>query len=299
MAVSIEELAQGFLTRLKEHFTKTLAPLEKRLAAVEAVQPMKGEKGEPGENGKDGKDGVDGKDGAPGADGKDGERGLQGLPGVDGSNGKDGIDGKDGAPGIGERGLPGKDGKDGSPGKDGEDGLDAVQIEIIDPDERRSYPRATYASWRGGIIRALRTTEPLAGLAPEESPEKRGWQIVVNGITAISVAGEDGRNFTLQAVTTSGKSATANFKVPTLLDRGVYKAGTIYETGDGVTSGGSFWVAQKATDKRPGDPDSDWRLVCKKGRDGKDGTQGPQGKPGNDGRAGRDLTQMLPDGRRF
>lgn len=60
------------------------------------------------------------------------------------------------------------------------------------------------------------------------------------------------------------------FTLPVVLDRGVYKDGTEYEAGDGVTSGGSFWIAQGATKDRPGTSDA-WRLSVKKGRDGKDG----------------------------
>lgn len=60
-----------------------------------------------------------------------------------------------------------------------------------------------------------------------------------------------------------------------VLDRGVFKDGTEYVKGDGVTSGGSFWIAQKETKERPGTSDA-WRLAVKKGRDGKD-SQAPAG----------------------
>jgi hypothetical protein len=47
-----------------------------------------------------------------------------------------------------------------------------------------------------------------------------------------------------------------------------------YRKGDGVTWGGSFWIAQKdAPEGRPGLSD-DWRLAVKKGRDGRDGRDG-------------------------
>ncbi|EKF39928.1 collagen triple helix repeat-containing protein [Nitratireductor indicus C115] len=60
------------------------------------------------------------------------------------------------------------------------------------------------------------------------------------------------------------------FTLPVVLDRGVFKAGDTYSAGDGVTWGGSFWIAQKDTADKPGDGDG-WRLAVKKGRDGKDG----------------------------
>ena len=58
-------------------------------------------------------------------------------------------------------------------------------------------------------------------------------------------------------------------KWPTVIDRGVYRAGQEYAQGDGVTFGGSFWIAQKETGAKPGEGD-DWRLAVKKGRDGRD-----------------------------
>lgn len=55
-----------------------------------------------------------------------------------------------------------------------------------------------------------------------------------------------------------------------VLDRGVFKDGSEYVAGDGVTYGGSFWIAQATTKDKPGNSDA-WRLAVKKGRDGKDG----------------------------
>jgi integrin beta 3 len=66
----------------------------------------------------------------------------------------------------------------------------------------------------------------------------------------------------------------ATMKWPTVLDRGVYKAGEAYEPGDGVTWGGSWWIAQQQTDAKPDTPDSGWRLAVKRGRDGKDAKVG-------------------------
>jgi collagen type III alpha len=79
-------------------------------------------------------------------------------------------------------------------------------------------------------------------------------------------------------------------KFATVLDRGVYVAGTAYEKGDGVTWAGSFWIAQDATDEKPGEGRTKWRLAVKAGREGregkpgKDGTPGPKGDRGDPGR---------------
>lgn len=58
------------------------------------------------------------------------------------------------------------------------------------------------------------------------------------------------------------------FKMPVVLDRGVFRAEKEYETGDAVTWGGSLWIAQRDTAAKPGDGD-EWRLSVKKGRDAK------------------------------
>lgn len=60
------------------------------------------------------------------------------------------------------------------------------------------------------------------------------------------------------------------FTMPVVIDRGVYRDGSEYKAGDGVTWGGSFWIAQKDTSAKP-DAGDDWRLSVKRGRDGKNG----------------------------
>src|SRR5580765_1441734 len=63
---------------------------------------------------------------------------------------------------------------------------------------------------------------------------------------------------------------TIELKTNIVLDAGVWKDGTAYSQGDGVTWAGSFWIAQADTGAKPGDSE-DWRLAVKRGRDGKDG----------------------------
>jgi len=74
---------------------------------------------------------------------------------------------------------------------------------------------------------------------------------------------------------------------PVVLDAGVYKAGTTYQAGAGVTWSGSFWIAQKDTDQKPGEG-ADWRMAVRRGGDGKDGKAGLNGKDGAPGPPGRD-----------
>ena len=61
--------------------------------------------------------------------------------------------------------------------------------------------------------------------------------------------------------------------MPAVIDRGVYRDTEAYAKGDGVTWGGSYFIAQKqAPEGKPGESDS-WRLAVKRGRDGKDAPQ--------------------------
>ena len=58
-------------------------------------------------------------------------------------------------------------------------------------------------------------------------------------------------------------------KTAIVLDAGVWKDGTTYVAGDGVTLGGSFFIAQTTTATKPGKSD-EWRLAVKRGSDGRD-----------------------------
>ncbi len=58
-------------------------------------------------------------------------------------------------------------------------------------------------------------------------------------------------------------------KLPIVYDKGVFKAGQLYERGDAVTYGGSLWIAQRDTSDHPRGEESGWRLAVKRGRDGK------------------------------
>lgn len=72
-------------------------------------------------------------------------------------------------------------------------------------------------------------------------------------------------------------------RVPLVLDRGVYQAGQTYDRGDGTSWAGSFWIAQRATDQKPGEGDTGWRLAVKRGSEGKPGPKGDAGDRGPKG----------------
>lgn len=263
---------------------------------------------------KDGKDGVDGKDAPPVDVEKLTADVLASIPVP-----KDGIDGKDADPAVivaevekavaaipkpkdGEsvpievvRALieleaskavaalpPPKDGADGIDGRDGQPGLDAFAIDVLpEIDAEKRYQRGTWAKHNGGLWMARTATDGLTG-----------WDCIVNGIAGIETT-IDGREFALKAKMSDGSIADYVFAVPALLDRGIYKAETDYVQGDVTTWDGSMWIAQKATQDKPGTSDA-WRLSVKRGRDGRDGLRGEKGERGAEGRAGKDLTQVNP-----
>jgi hypothetical protein len=140
----------------------------------------------------------------------------------------------------------------------GRDALDFNPLPAID--EAKSYPRNTYALHKGGIWRAYDTT---AGM--------RGWECIVCGVDSIDLEQVDERTFTLK-VATSKEVIEKAVKVPTIIDRGVYRDAEKYEPGDAVTFGGSVWIAQKhaTTYGKPGEMGSGWRLSVRAGRDYRD-----------------------------
>jgi hypothetical protein len=271
---------------------------------------LHGERGSDGVSGKDGfagEPGINGKDGQDGISGKDGLNGKDGVDGINGKDGSDGLNGKDGAPGLNGKdfdpvemhaaivkavgALPKpKDGESVHPDtvavmvreavdkyastirvpQDGAPGRDALDLDIVDEiEEGRSYAFGTFAKYRGGVVKAMRHTDPI-----EDGFDKSGWQIVVDGLDSFEVVqGDDLRTFTLRFAKTSGVIQSKSFDLPVVIDRGVFKQGETYKTGDAVTWGGSVHIAQCETTATPGtiEAGKDWRLAVKRGRDGKDG----------------------------
>ncbi|NLD14473.1 MAG: collagen-like protein [Gammaproteobacteria bacterium] len=185
------------------------------------------------------KDGENGKDGPPGRDGRDGKDGKDGLPGKDGENGKDGP--------------PGRDGKDGKDGKDADPVSEKAIADAVAAQFERRFADLTL-SWerqaRDAISKAL----------DKMPPPKDG----ADGLPADAIdITQCGRDVT---ITVGEKSHT--IRLDTVIDQGVWKEGR-YQKGDGVSFGGSFWIAQEDTAEAPGTSKT-WRLAVKKGRDGRD-----------------------------
>lgn len=148
--------------------------------------------------------------------------------------------------------------------KDGEPGRDALQLELAPSiDEKKSYPRGTYASHMGGIIRAVRKTDPVV----DGDILAAGWMVAVEGnAPPVIEISTDQRTIKFTTVATSGTKAVTEFNVPAMLYRGIWQEAQ-FKQGDVVTWGGSGWIAERDTDRKPGEPDSGWRLFVKAGRD--------------------------------
>ena len=219
----------------------------------EQGRSIKGDKGDPGERGErglPGERGVAGSSGERGVAGSSGERGEIGERGLAGERGEKGIDGKDG--------RDAKDGRDGRDGKDGINGRDALELEIVEAEEGKSYPRGTFATHRGGLVR-------IAG--------NNIVQVVVRGIDTLDIVqGEDLRSFTVRVQLTDGHAVEKQFFMPVVLYRGVHKSGAEYLRGDSVTQDRSTWTCVvERTTVAPATPNNkDWVLSVRAGRDGKD-----------------------------
>lgn len=151
---------------------------------------------------------------------------------------------------AGPKGLNGPEGPEGVPGRDGRDG-----ISIPGPTGETGAAGHDGANGRDGQDGSL---EQLA--------------MTYDGVRTFTFTRENGAPIRGGVI-----------RVPFILDCGVYQSGTAYEQGDAVTFGGSLWIAQAATDAKPGDGATPWRLAVKAGREGRAGKDGKDGKAGKDG----------------
>lgn len=144
--------------------------------------------------------------------------------------------------------------------ENGVDGKDALQLEIQPAiDETKSYPRGTYATHSGGLWRAYQKTTGM-----------KGWECVVDGMSAADIKQTEARTFEVSISMASGAVVNKSFCLPVMIYRGVFKNGEGYLPGDTVTWGGSLWHCDDVTTDKPGENGSKgWTLAAKRGRDGK------------------------------
>ena len=139
---------------------------------------------------------------------------------------------------------------------DGEPGRDGLHIEVLPViDEAKSYPRNTYATYRGGLWRSF---EKTAGM--------RGWECIVDGLADIEFDLADSRQFRIKVMTARGVLQEKNYQLPVPKYQGIFKSGNQYSAGDMVTKAGSLWHCLTDTTDAPGQ-NSAWILAVKKGQD--------------------------------
>lgn len=142
--------------------------------------------------------------------------------------------------------------------RDGVDGKSVTAEEVF-----RVYQRE-FSQWALGFERHA---QELFQRAVEKIPVPKDGADGL-GFDDMTVLHDGERSFTLRFV--RGEQVKEfPFVLPIVIDRGYHKDGNSYAQGDGVTHGGSYWIAQKATQEKPEIGNSDWRLAVKKGRDGK------------------------------
>lgn len=196
--------------------------------------------------------------------GDPGERGEKGDPGERGEEGKPGARGEKGDPGErGEKGDPGIDGRSVSIDevKQMVDGIVAVWALDF---ERRAADVLQRAVERMPVPKDGRDALELEDLHAELSDD--------GVLTFVFIRGDLRKELPI--------------RIPMLVDRGVFTPDAQYSLGNGVTYGGSFWIAQCHAPKgKPGES-ADWRLAVKRGRDGKEGARGERGEKGDPGASG-------------
>lgn len=220
------------------------AILEARIVELESLRPTAGEKGERGE---------------------DGQRGADASPEQIADAVNDWL--KAHPPASGRDGVDGKDGRDGADGKAGRDGKDGAAAPVV---------AGSIKDHAGELILTLTDGTVLKTGIVDGAPGERGLdgKDGADGMGFddfdLSVA-EDGRTV-IASYERGDLQRTFELGFHVVLDRGVYRPEVQYAKGDGVTWGGSFWIAQRETAAKP-ETNDDWRLAVKRGRDGKDLTK--------------------------
>lgn len=289
---AIGAIASGFAPVVRDHVAdavaKAIEPMQQIIAELRAeiatLKTLEPVQGPPGERGPQGEPGPQGPPGEPGAVGASGERGAEGLVGERGQDGEPGEPGPQGP--VGERGEAGMAGKDGIDGMQGEPGR---MGERGDPGESGVGLAGAIIDRDGQLLLTLSNGSTLA-LGPVLGKDGKDGEPGKDGRDGFSlddftIEPSDERTFSF-GFKQGEITKWHRLKFPVVLDRGIFKSGTVYEKGDSVTFGGMSWIARK--DNPQGTPREcdEWHLAARRGRDGRDGKdgkhgeRGPQGEPG-------------------
>lgn len=272
-----EAFDKGFAA-VKSYVDTAIGRFERRLAELEARKPEKGEKGDQGDQGEKGEPAVIELADVIDALMPEVAKWLEENKPQDGKDGRDGVDGKtvtvdDVKPLIEEfisreiAALP-----------KAKDGV-GVAGAVIDRGGKLVLTLTDGATKDLGVVVGRDGTNGKDGEKGEPGRDGFGLEDFV-----IEQDGDRTVTFKFQR----GDIVKAHsVKFNSLIDRGVWTEGN-FEKGDGVTWGGSYWIAQCDTKAKP-ETNKDWRLAVRRGRDGKpgkDGDRGPEGKKGEKGDPG-------------
>lgn len=224
---AVGRILKSELAVLRASLESQMQGLREEIEAVRAAQPQDGAPGEPG---------AQGDPGPRGEPGEKGERGDQGPPG------------------------------EVRHGRDGEPGRDAFELDVLEHiNETRRYPRGTVAQHHGGLVRAFRTTEPLAEATDLAAA---GWHVIVRGLHEVGCEQVSARQSLVTLSLSDGVQVVHALNWPTPVYRGVWREAE-FEPGDLCTYDGSLWHCNVPTSERPGGAAPDWTLAAKRGRDAK------------------------------
>lgn len=171
-------------------------------------------------------------------------------------------------PANGKDGAPGEKGADGKDGRDGTNGVDVMDVVI----DREGNAVFTMSDGRMKNVGLIVGKDGEAGLNGKDGAPGTDGK---NGLDGVGfddmdlVIDEEG----VMIKFVKGENVKS-FRIPVPIDRGVFKEGAKYRKGDGVSFGGSWFIAQEDTSEKP-ESGKGWRLAVKRGRDGKSGEKRP------------------------
>lgn len=263
-----DPVADALVQGAKAYIDSVLAPVLKRLEAIETRAAVAGPPG------RDGAEGPPGKDADPAAVvallRADMEAGIRAVateliaavpPPRDGADGLDADPAEIAAEVTRQLEAAPKP-------RDGRDGA-GVTGALIDR-ENRLVLTLSDGSMRelGVVVGRDADMEALAALIVAEIGKLPKPRDGIDGVgfDDIEVIHDGEREFIIRFV--RGEQVREfRFVIPVVLDRGVWREGA-FARGDGVTWAGSYWIAQRDTEAKP-ETNSDWRLSAKRGRDGR------------------------------
>lgn len=253
-----QAIAAALAPVIKAQIAAATAPLEAQIKELAGRAPLQGE---PGPAGKDGPS----DETVAEAIADMVARAVAALPPpAAGADGRDGRDADEEAitakvmasinDKLAQISIP----KDGADGKDGKDGVGLADALI----DRQG---ALVVTLTNGTVKSLGLVvgkDGQDGAAGNDGADALGFD-------DLSIEFDGERDFKFVMVRGEARKEFGPYSMPVVIDRGVWKEGA-FKRGDGVTWGGSFFIAQEDTADKP-ETSKAWRLAVKRGRDGKDG----------------------------